>query len=1197
MTTGAGWFRGAGLVGALATVLALFAVAPPGKAQTFSGAGPSAREDLVPGEFVVRLNAGGSNAEARETIVGAGARVDQRLLLSRTFKVSSVGQGTVSSLDRDPTVKWVEPVRILRVDRTTPSDPSFVQQPNLEAISAPEAWDRTTGSAQTRIGILDTGVDLDHPDLVGALEPGKDFTQETDGTPDDANGHGTHVAGIAAARTNNGIGIAGVAWAPRIVPLQACYSSGSCYNFEIHNALIWAGEHDVDIVNMSLGAYYKDRGIRDSIAAFPQMTVVASAGNDGRSLDATAYDPCTASSRLDNVICVAATGSDGALAPFSNFGKDVSTAAPGRGILSTYRGGGYVSLSGTSMAAPHVTGAVALLAASHPTLGPAGIRAALEQGEHSPSLITDRRIGSGSRMNLVAALDFLDRRGEEVANREPPLTTGAPSLGHNLEAWPGQWTGALEGISFQWERETASGFEPIPEATGRIYRPVAQDAGLRLRTRVTATGRGPVVSASSPPTDPISGEEPRQMAVEEAAYASITGAGGMETIQDIVPLGDVDDDGHPDLAVVECDEWDFHCGEVEVLLGPIRGDVDLGGLDGRRSFTVATTAQGYFAPQISVSGLEDFNGDGIDDFVISEDSPSRAYVIFGHPDPRDLDLERPDPDRVITVQGARSPNPYDSPHPIYFQYGAFGPGDTNGDGLGDLVIRSVLPVEEPGNPAYIDAYASRTFVLFGGPSVANTVIEPELSATRGRMIDGIGDFPREQVGGAGDFNGDGLADLIFRSPAQSEEIAAATSVVYGGGPPQVDLTDLAPDEGWVVSGVDSPWLAPPVGSGAADDDGRDDLIVGTYDFEEPSTSYVVPFPSDGRWIDLKGEDEGYGTALVGLNAEYSGSSVELADIDGDGVDTPVVGQPGSAGLSRGLAGSVAVLAAPADEGVVGLSGLTPPHGIELLGEHGGSSLGSDAYGRNIEAVDLDGNGSDELVLLAVRAERDDEPEAGRAYLVSWARDGVTPQKPPRASISGPSSAEVGETVEVRLDNAVDDEGEIEGVEWDLDGDGEFEQVGGESHEVTYELPGTKRIEVRVSDAEGAYGYASLRVTVTKPPPVDEPDDPGDDPSGVPPVPPPSPPSVYPDTSAPQVRFLSTPTRKTNRRKAKFEMRADERVSFRCRLDGRNWQSCGREVKLQELKLGKHVFRVRAIDDAGNRGEPILHRWKVKRRRG
>jgi hypothetical protein len=1186
------------------TALATFALTfcPSAAAQDLTApvVDPAPGRAAGAGDLLVRFTAGASASDARRSVVQVGGEIEDRLLLPDTYRVRSDEARTLSRLDEDPAVRWVEPLRRLELDAVTPSDPSFSAQQHLEAISAPEAWHRTTGVNETRIGILDTGVDLDHPDLVAGLDPGQDFTWEDDGTAEDEYGHGAHVAGIAAARTDNAMGVAGVAWEPRIVPLQVCDYTGGCWSDDIVDGLVWAGEHGVDVVNLSAGFNGKVRSIRDAIATVPEMTVVASAGNEGRPLDGVERDPCTASRLLPNVICAAATNDDGTLAPFSNFGKVVSIAAPGTEILSTFNDGGYERLSGTSMAAPIVTGAVALLKASHPGLSPAEIRLALEQGAPSPDLASQRQVGSRSRLDLVRTFAFLDQRDEDVASRSVPVTSGSPTVGHNLEVWTGQWTGTVERLSIQWERDAGASFEPIPDAVSRVYQLTEQDAGSRVRAVVTATGHnGSEAVAASSATAVISGEAPRQVAVEDAAYATITGAGGPETIQKVVPLGDVNGDGHEDLAVVECDEWDFLCGEVEVLLGPVRGDVDMRDLSTLRSFTVKTTAQGYFAPQISVSALGDFDGDGLDDFVISEDSGSRAYVILGRSNPRDLDLELlPFAGGSITIEAARSPNPYETPHPVYFQFGAFGPGDTNGDGYSDLVIPTAMPVDEPGNPAFIDAYASRTFVLYGGPAVEDTVLGPEVPAASGRMIDGIGEWPREMPGPAADFDHDGTEDLVFGSPGDTTQgIQPKVSVIYGDGPSHVDLEDLNPGEGWVLTGFDSPWLVPPIDVGNADGLPGSELIVGTYDDDEPSTSYVLPRPSDGRWIDLAGEDSGYGTALEGLNADNSGAAVDLADIDGDGIETAVVGQSEAAGLSRGEAGSVAVLGAPAATGVLGISQITPPLGLELIGETAGSLLGGNGHGAdNVTSADLDGNGSEELILLAGQANRPEENEVGRVYLVSWASDQLRAQSPPLAAIGGPSEVNSGETVEVHLDEASDPEGKVKGIAWDLDGDGAFEVSGGTSQKVTLGAPGTHTVEVRVEDSEGAYGYDSLYMEVLEPPreptdPVEPPDPPdvGEEPGGNP---------NGPSTLAPNTVLRSWKIERANRSGVRrlivrfSSTQNGKKIRFECSPRRSVWGPCTSPAAIRLQKIRRR-FLVRAVDSDG-RSDPSAAGLRVRR---
>jgi subtilisin len=234
-------------------------------------------------------------------------------------------------------------------------------------VSPTAAVDGQDAEIDADIGIIDTGIDLTHPELnvVGGARfangPGSDFS--------DCYGHGTHVAGIAAAR-DNGRGVVGVAPGARLWSLRVFQCGGVTFWSDVAAALDWSLDpaHKMDVVNLSLGGGGRDDGscattthvlhmaICRTVAA--GVTVVVAAGNNAR--DASLDIPAA----YDEVITVSATDSTDALTSFSNFGADVDLAAPGRRILATYIDGQYVRLSGTSMASPHVAGAAALLIAS-----------------------------------------------------------------------------------------------------------------------------------------------------------------------------------------------------------------------------------------------------------------------------------------------------------------------------------------------------------------------------------------------------------------------------------------------------------------------------------------------------------------------------------------------------------------------------------------------------------------------------------------------------------------------------------------------------------------------------------------------------------------------------------------------------------------------------------------------------------------
>ncbi|KAA8751545.1 S8 family peptidase [Paenibacillus sp. UASWS1643] len=239
----------------------------------------------------------------------------------------------------------------------TPNDPFFPYQYNLSKINAPAAWDITQSNSSVKIAIIDTGVQLNHPELASKLLPGYDYV-DYDNIPEDGNGHGTHVAGIAASVTNNGVGIAGAAPLASIVPLRVLDNNGQGTVGNVGNGLVYAANNGVQVVNLSLGGPMGDAFLQAAVqyAWDRGAVIIAAASNDNTSF------PIVPAS-YPNVIAVASTNPSDLKSNFSNYGSWVDMAAPGDTILSTYLGGSYAYLSGTSMAAPHVAGVAALLAA------------------------------------------------------------------------------------------------------------------------------------------------------------------------------------------------------------------------------------------------------------------------------------------------------------------------------------------------------------------------------------------------------------------------------------------------------------------------------------------------------------------------------------------------------------------------------------------------------------------------------------------------------------------------------------------------------------------------------------------------------------------------------------------------------------------------------------------------------------------
>ncbi len=315
-----------------------------------------------------------------------------------------------------PGVRSVTRDSIISVAQT-PNDPRLSELWSLPKISAAQGWNVSTGTGQTVVAVIDTGVDYNHPDLAaniwtntidGATNGlhGYDFSSN-DTNPMDESGHGTHVAGIIGATGNNGVGVTGVAQHTRIMALRFMDANGNGYTSDAVRAMDYAINHGAKIINESWGGSAPDPTLAAAIerARAAGVIVVIAAGNEQSNNDTTASYPASYARQSNNVVAVASTDSSDRLSWFSNYGtQTVAIAAPGENILSTAMGGGYITKSGTSMAAPVISGALSLLWDLHPTWSYAQVLDKLKISVDSLSSLSGR-VTSNGRINLAKLLD------------------------------------------------------------------------------------------------------------------------------------------------------------------------------------------------------------------------------------------------------------------------------------------------------------------------------------------------------------------------------------------------------------------------------------------------------------------------------------------------------------------------------------------------------------------------------------------------------------------------------------------------------------------------------------------------------------------------------------------------------------------------------------------------------------------------
>jgi hypothetical protein len=300
-----------------------------------------------------------------------------------------------------------EPHSSLLWPATVPNDPDYSrsQASYLDAIGVPSAWETTKGSEAVVVAVLDSGIDASHPELAGRVVPGRNILNGSDDTTDER-GHGTGMAGIIGARTNNAVGVAGVAWSVKLMPVKVTRPSGAATDADVAAGIVWAVDHGADVVSISLSARINGDVLQRAIdhAVRHDVLVVVAAGNS-----ATGVPEFPGACR--GVVAVGATDTGGRRARFSNFGPWVDVSAPGVDIVTTKpRPAGFRSISGTSASAALVSGVAALLRAHHPQASSVEVAERLRRSAFGRGPVGADGVDASGLVDAAAALQMQPRR-------------------------------------------------------------------------------------------------------------------------------------------------------------------------------------------------------------------------------------------------------------------------------------------------------------------------------------------------------------------------------------------------------------------------------------------------------------------------------------------------------------------------------------------------------------------------------------------------------------------------------------------------------------------------------------------------------------------------------------------------------------------------------------------------------------------
>lgn len=500
-----------------------------------AGSTQSARDleaAFVPGEVIVKFK-GGSLGPLAARAAAVGLEPSRSLAVAHLGLYKLKGSGSaltrsqdtlalVDALNARPDVEYAHPNYILEA-AAVPNDPAYSKQWHYPAINLPAAWDISKGSPEVTVAIVDSGLALDHPDLKANMLSGYDFYSDAatsadgdgrDSDADDPGGatneyHGTHVAGTIAAATNNALGVAGVSWNSKLLPVRVLSGRTGTVADAI-DALAWSvgksvsgvpnNPNPAQVINLSVGEKIPCSGVPglqdalDVVNAAGAVTVVA-AGNYNSDAATTLPASC------NHVITVGSTTLDGKRAYYSNFGRDVDVMAPGGdlkadlnhdgvgdGILSTVKDPAgsysYAYYEGTSMAAPHVAGAAALILSLNPELSPADVESIIKRGAKP---ISDATCALGCGAGLIDVAAALEEAGG--AQTSPftlePLTT-------TLTVPPGG-TASLDvalNRSAGFEAEVRLSVSGLPEGLSASFTPALTTGNSARLTLTAAEGLG-----------------------------------------------------------------------------------------------------------------------------------------------------------------------------------------------------------------------------------------------------------------------------------------------------------------------------------------------------------------------------------------------------------------------------------------------------------------------------------------------------------------------------------------------------------------------------------------------------------------------------------------------------------------------------------------------------------------------------------